>query len=162
MKRIVIFISLMILSYGASAEFKIENHYFEQNSNIILSPERSYKPKSNTNVYFDYGQKYKWFSRGHRSRAVYWYSSNSYYHYSPQQQVRAIRPSISPFNLRDRNIRNGANVREPFADNMPITRSSWGNNQGGPPTDYPIGDAVIPMLIFLSLYIFIKRKRVSH
>ncbi len=157
MKRIILSVSLIFISHIIYADLKIKNHYFEQNGNIILSSEQQYKPKSNTNVNFDYGQKYKWFSKRPRYHTIYWSSRKHYYHYSPQQQVHAIRPSISPFNLRDRNIHNGANMQEPFTDNMPITRNSWGNNQGGPPTDYPIGDATIPMLIFLSLYIAIKK-----
>ncbi len=158
MKRILIFISLMILSHGVYADFN-RNLYYEQGSNLLFSTEQQYRPKKSSGINFGESLDKDWGFRGAKSQGIF-SNGNSYYKYAPKQEVRPTVPSFSSHRISKKGWLSDKMEAVPFAGDEVITRGP-AEGGGAPPTDFPVGDALIPMLLFMSLYIVIKKKRVG-
>lgn len=86
-------------------------------------------------------------------------SQTSYYHrYTPQKSVATTVNYSNHIAMKSYNPSNNT----PFDGGDAVVATGFTQYAYGPPAEGPVSDVIIPLLLFITLYIAIKRKTISQ
>ncbi len=147
--------NLKTLNYDIRTRHSIK----AQSHNIIISPEQY----NTTNITLNkptkgYDKSYLSIETQKQSTSHLSINGNNenYYHrYALTNSSSQIVTYNNYTGMKPYNISS----EEPFSEENKVNVSATQNAWGGPPTEGPVGDAFLPLLILAGLYIFIQKKQ---
>ena len=174
MKKYIFFILLLVVTIKVYPEvnyqpfhdneiktlnYDIRTRYNPTSHNIVINPEQQYNPnynhkrltKSANTSYLSIEHQERTTSNLHINNNT----ANYYHRYSPANSVEQRVSYNEPTGMRPYNVSS----KEPFSEENKVNVSTTQNAWGGPPSEGPVGDAFLPILILAGLYIFIRKKQ---